>query len=663
LFNTGATTRLGSVDEGTSTFDTEAEEIARKSSVSAGIASADYKERRFTLIDTPGSADFVGDTENALRVCDGVILVVSAVDGVEVRTESLWGTADKLKRPRAIFINKLDRDRADFDRALDEIKADLSSSVTPLTIPIGQEADFRGVVSLLSNRAFIYNNMDGSGKYETTEIPEDMADSVASMREQLVEDVAGSDEELMEKYFDEGDLSADDLRIGLAAGIKQGLIFPVFAGSATLNMGVTPLMELISVCFPGADGGEPAVSADGEQSREPSTDAPFSGFVFKTIADQFSGQLSVFRIMSGTISSDGHFLNATSKEKERYGSILSVQGKEQKQLTSASLGDIVAVAKLKKTGTGDTLCDVQAPIVYARTEPPSPIATFAVVAKKKGDEDKIFAGLARLREEDISIHLGREPSTGETLLSGMGQVHIEVVLQKLARKFKVEAEIKLPIIPYRETIRGKVDLMTYRHKKQSGGRGQFGECSIEMKPGERGVGFDFIDNIVGGSIPRQFIPAVEKGMLERMTKGVIAGFPVVDVTVRLFDGKFHAVDSSEMAFKIAGSMAFKNAFEKCRPCLLEPVYKVAITVPKDNVGDVMGDISGRRGRVMGMEDAGKYTTVNAQVALSEIQTYSSDLRSMTSGRGTFTMDFDHYEEVPADLAQKIREAYESDEDE
>jgi elongation factor G len=662
LFCTGETSRLGSVDAGNSNFDTEPEEIDRKSSVSAGIASCEHKGRRITIIDTPGSADFIGDTDAALRVVDAAVLVVSAVDGMEVRTESLWNRANRLGLPRAVFINKLDRERSDFERTLAELQSDLSGAITPLTIPIGAEAHFEGIVDLLSGKALYYAK-DGSGSFEVRPVPAELAERVHDMREKLVEDVAGSDENLMEKYFDNGDLGPDDLRRGLRTAIAAGLIFPAMAGSATLNMGVHPLLDLIAEAFPGADGRPAATSSDGHTARESSAAVPFSAFVFKTVADQFAGQLSVFRVLSGTIEADGHFLNSSRGERERYGSILSLQGKEQKAIPQASVGDIVAVAKLKSTATGDTLCDEHAPIVYAPVEPPKPVITFAIKAAKKGDEEKIFSGLARLREEDISIHLGREQGTGETLLSGMGQVHIEVILKKLARKFKVDATLHLPVIPYRETIRKAVEHITYRHKKQTGGKGQFGECTISVAPLPRGAGFEFEDGIVGGAIPRQFIPAVEKGIAERMERGVVAGFPVVDVKVRLSDGKFHAVDSSEMAFKIAGSMAFRKGFEEANPVLLEPVYEMSITVPKENVGDVMGDVSSRRGKVLGMEEAGKYTRVKAQVPLSECQTYSNELRSMTSGRGTFSMHFDHYQQLPSDLAQKVMDQFVREEEE
>jgi elongation factor G len=656
LFDTKATTRLGSVDAGNSVLDFEPEELERKSSITAGIASAEYKGKRLNLLDVPGSADFVGDTTNALNVCDGVVCVVSAPDGVEVRTEALWQRAARRELPTAVFINKMDRERADFDRCLEEIRRDLSPSVTPITIPIGKEGSFRGVVDLLSNRALLYSN-DGSGSFQAQDVPADLADRVSELREKLVEEIAGSDEELMEKYFDEGDLGPNDLFKGLAKGIRAGLIYPAFAGSATQNIGVQPLLDLIVQTFPGADEVPPAQSADGKSQREPKPDVPFSAFVFKTIADQFAGQLSVFRVVSGTIHSDGTFLNATQGEKERFGAIVAIHGREQKPVEQAGPGDIVAVAKLKTTHTGDTLCDEAHAIVYAPQAPPRPVATFAVKPKKKGEEEKIFSGLARLREEDPSLHIERDPNSGETLLSGMGQVHIEVTLKKLLRKFKVEAELELPRIAYRETIKGKADNVTYRHKKQTGGRGQFGECTIALTPLPRGGGFEFEDGVVGGAIPRQYIPAVEKGVHERMVEGVVAGYPVVDVKVRLFDGKFHAVDSSEMAFKIAGRMAFKKAFEQAKPILLEPIWGMTITIPNENVGDIMGDISGRRGKVLGMEDQGKYTLVKAQVPLSEVQTYSSDLRSMTSGRGTFEMAFDHYEEMPNELAHKITAAY------
>ncbi|MBN1946382.1 MAG: elongation factor G [Bradymonadales bacterium] len=662
LFNAQETSRLGRVDGGTSNFDIEPEEIERKSSVSLGIASCRHKGKRITIIDTPGSVDFVSDTENALRVCDSVVMVVSAVDGVEVRTESLWGKVQSLNRPAAFFINKLDRERADFYRTVEDIKSNLSPAVIPLSIPIGEEGAFRGIVDLLSNHAHLYQT-DGSGKFETSAIPSELAEQVEQMRKSLVEEIAGSDESLMEKYFEEGDLSSDDLRKGLTRGVKEGVIYPVFAGCATLNIGVQPLMDLIAQVFPGADEAASAESEDGSQSRPSSADAPFSSFVFKTIADQFAGQLSVFRIMSGSINSDGSFFNSSKQERERYGTILSLQGKEQKPLEAASVGDIVAVAKLKATATGDTLCEEAHPIVFAKTEPPLPTTTFAVRAKKKGEDDKVFSGLKRLMEEDPSLQIERDPSSGETLLKGMGQVHIEVTLQKLMRKFKVEADLELPKIPYRETIKARIEKTTYRHKKQTGGKGQFGECTIEISPLERSKGFEFEDAIVGGAIPRQFIPAVEKGIVERMNRGVIAGYPVVDVKVRLYDGKYHPVDSSEMAFKIAGSMGFKKAFEQAKPIMLEPIHELLVTVPKENVGDVMGNISGRRGRVLGMEDHGKYTTIKAQVPLNEAQRYSSDLRSMTSGRGTFQMSFSHHEELPGELASKVIAAYHEEEEE
>jgi elongation factor G len=662
LFCAQETTRLGKVDDGTSAFDFEPEEIKRQSSISTGIASCMHKGKRLTILDVPGSADFVGDADASVRVADGAVLVVSSVDGVEVRSEKLWQLVSDLELPRAVFLNKIDRERASFDRTLKEIQKDLSGSVTPLTIPIGSEKGFIGVVDLLANKAMIYKK-DGSGNYDIKDVPADMVEQVNSMREALVEEVAGSNELLMEKYFKEGDLSSDDLRMGLKTGIKEGMIFPAFAGSASLNIGTQPLMDILSDSFPGSDECKASVSEDGKEEREANVNAPFSGFVFKTIADQFAGQLSVFRVLSGSIDTDSSFLNSSSDEKERFGQILFVQGKEQKSVNKASVGDIVAVAKLKNTGTGDTICVGTRPLVYTRIEPPQPVVTFAIIAKDKGEEDKIYSGLVRLREEDVSLSIGRDQTTGETLLSGMGQVHIETTLKKLFRKFKVEADISLPTIPYRETIKGSADSVTYRHKKQTGGKGQFGECTIAMSPSSRGEGFEFENGIVGGSIPRQFIPAVEKGIMERMVRGVISGYPIVDVKVRLYDGKYHAVDSSEMAFKIAGSMCFRDAFEQSTPILLEPIWIMEITVPGDNVGDIMGDISSRRGRVLGMEDKGKYTLIKAQIPLAEVQTYSNDLRSLTSGRGSFLMDFDHYEEMPREEAEKIIAAFSGEEEE
>lgn len=666
LFNTGAVNRLGSVDDGNSNLDFEEEEQERRSSVSAGIGTCEHSGKKLNLIDLPGLADFVGDVDGALRAADAAILVVSAVDGVEVRTDRLFHAARKHDLPVAVFVNKMDRERADFEGTVADIARSLGVTTATLTAPIGRESALRGVVDMIENVA-LFQQLDGSGNVEKGEIPGDMAGSIESQRELFVEEIAGTDEDLMEKYFEEGDLSGDELRSGLAAGFKDGSLCPVFAGSATQNVGVGPLLDFVAAVFPSPAESEAVVGTrpgtSDEVSFQKNDDAPFSAYVFKTIADKYTGQLSILRVYSGSASSDTVVFNASKDHAERFGTLMSLRGKEMTPVDGAACGDIVAVAKLKDTSTGDTICDQGAQITYAPPKRRPSAITFAIHAAKTGDEDKIFQGLAKLAETDPSLKLRRDKASG-TLLSGMGTLHIDATLKKLKRKFGVEANTAPPKIAYRETIKGTVNDQRYRHKKQTGGKGQFAEVIIDIAPTQRGEGFVFDNAIVGGAIPRQFIPAVEKGIVETMADGVIAGYPVVDLRVRLHDGKFHDVDSSEMAFKIAARMAFKAAIRdsKARAVLLEPIVDVEVTVPEENMGDVMGDISSRRGRPMGMESRGKYQCIKAQVPHAEMLRYSPDLRSMTGGRGDFVADYSHYEEVPRDVAEKIIAQY-KDEDE
>lgn len=666
LFNSGAVNRLGSVDDGNSILDFDDEEKSRKSSVSASVAACEHGKKKFNLIDLPGLADFVGDVDGAMRAADGAVLVVSAVDGVEVRTERLWSAAAERNIPRAIFINKMDRERANFERTLEDLRETLGINPVVLTLPIGAESHFRGVVDLIDHNARVYP-MNGSATPEIGDIPGDIAEAVEDQRATFIEDIAGTDEELMEHYFEEGDLDADTIRTALTTAFRAGVLVPVFVGSATKNAGVELLMDFIASAFPSPADRKPAMGSNpttGEAaSFAPNDDAPFSAYIFKTLADKYTGQLSLMRIMSGSITSDSAVHNVNKDAAERFGNLMVMRGKEQTSVEAASCGDIVAVAKLKDTTTGDTLCLEGARIQYPPVVTPPPVITFAIVANRQGDEDKIYQGLSKLAETDPSLRLGRDASSG-TLLSGMGQLHIDSTLRKLHNKFNVEASTALPKIPYRETIKGTVTNVRYRHKKQTGGKGQFAEVIIDVAPMDRGQGFVFEDAIVGGAIPRGFIPAVEKGIVEKMADGVVAGYPVVDIKVRLHDGKFHDVDSSEMAFKIASRMAFKAAVNdgKAKAILLEPIMEMEITVPEDNLGDVMGDLSGRRGRPMGMEARGKYQVIKAQAPMAEVLRYSPDLRSMTGGRGDFVMRQGHYEEVPRDVAAKIIAAY-TDEDE
>ncbi len=667
LFNTGAVTRLASVDDGNSNLDFQQEEQERKSSISAAIGTCEYKGKKFNLIDLPGLADFVGDVDGSLRAADAAILVVSAVDGVEVRTDRLFAAARQLNKPVAIFINKMDRDRADFDGTVADIGRSLEVTPVALTLPIGAESSFRGVIDVVENVA-IYQPLDGSGTAERGDVPPELADGFSGQREAFVEEIAGTSEELMEQYFEDGGLGASDLRKGLAAGFRSGSLTPVFAGSATCNVGIGPLLDFVAEVFPSPSDSGPVVGVrpgtEDAASFQKNDDAPFSAYVFKTIADKYTGQLSVLRVYSGHIDSDTPVHNATQNHAERLGTLMSLRGKDMTPLEGVSCGDIVAVAKLKHTHTGDTLCDQGAQIVYpAPARRPSAI-TFAIHADKSGEEDKVYQGLNRLAETDPSLKLRRDQTSG-TLLSGMGTLHIDATLKKLSRKFGVEAHTAPPKIAYRETIKGTVADERYRHKKQSGGKGQFAEVIIDISPTSRGEGFVFDDAIVGGTIPRQFIPAVEKGIIETMADGVIAGYPVVDIKVRLHDGKFHDVDSSEMAFKIAARMAFKAAIRnsKARAVMLEPIVDVEVTVPEENMGDVMGDISSRRGHPMGMESRGKYQCIRAQVPHAEMLRYSPDLRSMTGGRGDFVAEYSHYEEVPREVAEKIIAQFKDKDDE
>lgn len=654
IYGSGKTDRLGKVDDGTSSLDFEPEEQKRHISINSAISFFEWGKHKINIVDTPGDANFVMDTRNCLRIVDSAIIVLDSVGGVEFQTEKVWEIAEDLNLPRLIFVSKMDKERANFFTAIEGVKEKLGKKATPCFLPIGSEDSFKGLVDLISLKALTYDDL--RGKYKKTDIPGDMMDQVEKYREALVEDVAECDESLMEKYLDEGDLSEEELKDGLRKGVISGELCPAICGSSTRNIGITSLMDMIVDYLPspvdrGPIEGKKPVS-DERDMRNPSPSDPFSAMVFKTIADPYAGKLTLFRVFSGTADSDTVFYNPLKKASEKFGNIFYLEGKNQKTAEQVIPGDIAAVAKLKDTATGDTLCNEKAQIVFEQAAPVPGLMSFAIQPKSKGDEEKIATSLNRLVEEDPTLSIRRDEQTRELILTGMGQTHIEVTTEKLKRKFGVEVELHLPKVPYKETIKGKTQIQG-KYKKQSGGRGQYGDTWIEIEPLPRGEGFEFVDRIVGGVIPRQFIPAVEKGVVEAMAEGVIAGYPVVDVRVSLYDGSFHTVDSSEMAFKIAASMGFKKGVLLCQPALLEPIVQIDIEITDEYMGDVIGDLNARRGRVLGMDTKGSNQVIKGQVPLAEILSYAADLRSMTSGRGTFSFTPSHYEEVPAQIAEKI----------
>jgi elongation factor G len=655
LFDAGVINRLGRIEEGNTALDFEPEEIKRTSSISTGFHQLAWKKHTVTLIDTPGDQNFFSDTKTCLQAADAAVVVIDAVDGVKVQTEIGWEFVDDFKLPRAIFINKLDRERADFQRTFEDAKGLFQPKLIILQLPIGAEAGFKGVVDLITRKAYVYED----GKSKVSEIPADMKDSVEVEREALIENIAEADDALVERYLEGETLSEEDLKHALRKGTLARTFVPVICGSASRNVGIDLFMDFIVGAMPSPlDGGakigkDPATGKEIERAPDPK--APFAALVVKTITDPYAGRLTLFRIFSGTIGGDGTFYNAKKEVRERYNQLLVILGKEQKPVDGAGPGSIVAVAKLKETGTGDTLCDEANKILFTAVEPIPTLISYALSAKNKGDEDKVFTSLTRLLEEDTSLRIDRLAETKEIILHGQGQIHIETTVERLKRKFNVEVQLNIPKVPYRETIKKKIRVQG-RHKKQTGGHGQFGDCWVQFEPQPRSKGFEYVDAIVGGSIPRQYIPAVEKGIVESAQRGVLAGFPCVDFKATVDDGSYHAVDSSEMAFKIAGSLAFRKAAEQADPVLLEPVMKVTVIAPDEFMGDIMGDLNSRRGRVLGMENAGKNQIINAYVPMSEFQTYAPDLRSMTGGRGIYRMEFSHYDEVPSHIAQKIIEA-------
>jgi elongation factor G len=655
LFNAGVTSRLCKPDEENSTFDFEPEEIKRRSSIATGVGYVEWKKRKINILDTPGDFNFINDAILTTLAMDAAVMVVSAVDGVEVGTEKTWAVLTEENLPRAIFINKLDRERASFERTLADIRENLTHGVTPLQLPIGAEDKFKGVVDLISGKAWLFAN--DSGEATVAEVPADMKDAVEKARVGLVEGVAESDEALMEKYFSEGTLTDEELLAGLAKGVKAGSFIPVFCGSALKNIGVRQFMDFIADVFPNPLE-RPAIHGMNPATQEPaellpSADGPFLGFVFRTMVDPYAGKMTVIRIYRGEMAADGSFHNANLDASERYGTLNVLQGKKLDGQNGASAGDIITVVKLKDTKLGHTLGTEKEPFTLKLPEMMPAIISFVIKPKTQVDEEKIGPALQKILDEDLTLALTRDEESKQFLISGLGQVHVETAIERMRRKFNVDASLDMPKVPYRETIKKKVTNVEGKHKKQSGGRGQFGVCYIDMEPLPKNSGFEFVDNIVGGSIPRNFIPSVEKGIRAAMTRGVLAGFPMVDFRVRLFDGKYHPVDSSDAAFQRAGSKGYKAACQQAEPTILEPVMEMEITIPKECLGDVMGDINSRRGRIGGVDEKGKNNVVRASIPLVEVLRYAPDLKSMTSGRGSFIMKLSHYDEVPAQMRDKI----------
>ncbi|WP_458012694.1 elongation factor G [Candidatus Solincola sp.] len=655
LFNAGVIKRLGKVDEGNTVSDFDPDEQKRGISVKATPLTFEWKGYKINLMDTPGFADFIGEVVSTLRVIDGAVFVISAVAGVEVQTEIIWKMADEYGYPRIVFVNKMDRENASFQRCLDQLTELYGSRVVPFQLPIGEEHQFRGVVDLIANKAYVYGE---GGKAEETEIPPEMAEHVQSAREKVIEGAAEASDALMEKYLEGEELDEKEVLDALLSGVLEGTLVPVLCGSATRNIAVDLLTAAMVNTLPSPlrlqevrgtrkGGGELALPA-----RE---DAPLAALVFNTISDPYVGRLSYFRVFSGTLKSDSTVYNSSRDREERVGQVFVVRGKTQIPVKELPAGDIGGVAKLSDTSTGDTLCDKDNPILLPPIEFPEPIMSLAVEPVSKGDEDKLSTALSRLAEEDPTFTVHRDTEVKQTIVSGMGEMHLDIMMERMSRKFGVNVKTDLPRVPYKETIR-KTARAEGKHKKQTGGHGQFGIAWVEIEPLERGGGFEFVDKIVGGVIPKQFIPSVEKGIRKAMEEGYLAGYPIVDLRATVYDGKYHPVDSSDISFQIAGSLALKNAVAEADPYLLEPIMNVEILVPEAFMGDVMGDLNAKRGRILGMEAVGGLQRIRAQVPLAEMLRYSIDLRSITGGRGTFRMELSHYEEVPSHLAAKIIEA-------
>ncbi len=655
LFNAGAANRLTKVEQGNTITDFDPEEIDRKISIYTGPAYIDWKGIKINILDTPGYGNFLWDSKAALRVVEGALVMVDATAGVEVQTEKVWRFADEYGVSRILVVNKIDRERASFANAVESIHEVFGRGAVPIQLPIGEEANFKGIIDLLKMKAYIYKN-DESGQFEETDIPAELKDQAEEKRTEMVEMVAEQDEAIMEKYLEEGDLSEDDLIKGLKEGVKNKELFPIIVTCATSNTGTHQALDVVVSLIPNpAEIGEIKATLNGEEvSVNPSESEPFSALVFKTISDPYAGRINLMRVYSGTLTPDTTMRNTTKGVEEKIANLVYLQGKQQNPVDKVYAGDIVATLKLKETLTSDTLADPSKPVMFEPIKFPEASISFALEPKTRQDEDKLSNALARIAEEDPTVKFRRDIQTKELVISGNGQLHIEIIVSRLKRKFNVDVVLKPPKIPYLETIKGKADVES-KYKKQTGGRGQYGHVKIKLEPLPRGKDFEFKDEIFGGAIPKNYIPSVEKGIQEARQKGVVAGYPTVDFRVILYDGSYHEVDSSDMAFKIAASMAFKKGVKEAKPTLLEPIMNVEISAPEEYLGDIMGNLNGRRGKPLGTEQRGKMSIIKAQVPLAEMLDFEPALTSITGGRGSYTMEFSHYEEVPAQIQQKIIE--------
>ncbi|GLC29929.1 elongation factor G [Clostridium omnivorum] len=656
LYYTKTIDRFGKVEEGTTISDYDAEERKRKISISTSVVNCEWDNTKINLVDTPGYFDFVGEMIQGLRATDMALITVCSVSGIQVGTEKAWNYVNKSKMPRAFFINKLDRENSNFEKVLAQLKDRFGISVVPIQYPIGSEDNFKGVVNVISRRARIFNPKTHA--MEESDVPADLIDKVDECKNMIMEAVAETDEVLLEKYFSEGLLSDEEIYHGLINGSAKGEIAPVMCGSAYLGIGTETLIEDIIECFPSPENMEPVRAKDVKNDKETlvkiDESSPFSAFVFKTIADPFVGKMSLFRVMTGKAKPDSVVYNTNKEKQEKVGTMYFLRGKNQIPANEIIAGDIGAVAKLQFTATGDTLCEMAAPIAFEEISFPSPSMSLSVLPKSKGDEDKISSGLAKLLEEDPTFKISRDIENAETIVSGVGETHLDIIASKLKNKFGADVLLSIPKVPYRETIK-KISDVQGKHKKQSGGHGQYGDVKIKFEPRFDGDELEFVDQVVGGVVPRQYIPAVEKGLKECITKGVLAGYPVIRLRATLHDGSYHPVDSSEMAFKVAASLAYKKGLQTAEPILLEPIMHLEVLVPEDYMGDIIGDINKKRGRVLGMEPEGEYQKIIAEVPQAELHKYATDLRSMTQARGSFVMKFDRYEEVPSNEAAKIIE--------
>ncbi len=652
LHTAGAVNRLGKVDDGTTTTDFDPDEIKRKISINTSLAYCDWKGHHVNLVDTPGYGDFIADARAGLRVVEAAVVVVDAVAGVQVQTEKVWKFATEFELPRAVVVNRLDRERADFYRTFESLTRRLKGRLVALHVPIGEEHGFNGFVDLVTQKAVTF----ADGKPTEGAVPAALADRVKEYREKLVEAAAETDDDLLAKYLEEGSLAEPEMLKALRGGIGQGKIVPVLCAVATKEIGAAAILDLIVHEFPSPADRPEIVGTDlkakQSASRKADTKEPVTALVFKTLSDPHVGKLSLFRVYSGTLKADTNLANAGRGGKERMGHISWMQGKNVKAVEALGPGEIGVVAKLKETLTGDTLCDEGHLFEVPRIDFPEPAISFAIQPKSRGDEDKISSALARIAEEDPTVHYHFDPETKQLLVSGVGSMHVEMTVERMKRKYNVDVILLPPRIPYKETVKGRAEGQG-KYKKQTGGRGQYGDTWLRVEPLQRGGGFEFVDDIFGGAVPRNFIPSVEKGVRDCMKKGILAGYPIVDLKVTLYDGSYHDVDSSDMAFQIAASMGLQKVFMDARPVLLEPVMNVEVTCPSENAGDVIGDLNSRRGRINGMEPAGEVAIVRASVPMAEMLTYESTLRSMTGGRGGYSMEFDHYDEVPAAMADKV----------